>query len=889
MEWSRTLRIVLGLPRAFGCGVPALAAGLTLCLPASARQSFEVLVTEAGGVPRTRQAAAFSAPLPKGAVRDVGQVRVLDGDEEMAANVRALDNWPDGSIRWVRVEMVVDEIPAGVRREYRVEFGPDVRRQATQAMSVQEAHGKVTVENGLLQVVIGSRGIERLVLKGKLLARGDAVRIVDAAGKVYDGWAGRPKVNVKRRGPAAVEIDVAGASAPPFNFRSRYTIYRGCPVIRRQTYIESAKQVDVQLVAVNGLRAAEGMDRVTVLGREPLPVRKRPGMAMYWHMTAPNPETWVLAEVGQNGQATVRAQFQSKTKEDPRTGAPGERPGYFIDLSGEDRGLTLACELRQWGRDADASCAVVDGALELAINAHGMWPQHKGQIYQRHWRWYEGVAKNFETFILAHEGAYSDEVRDAAFGAYAPLYAMPDPGYVRKTNVFGTSLDRLEFEWALAPIRRWVGLAQVTIAEYEKLKAPKRAEGIGGLVSGEIYRTISSKTGTGGDLNRAMNDTRHWFAEALRKGDGALLRDTVEIAYAEMDHGMYHVGNPKRVGLNHYHGRWSGLGGGAYGCRSFACELPYIASGDDYFLDAWKLELGAQAKAKGWGARSGGYSMVNFVWAYRRFRDEKYLAKANEVFAYLAARQRPDGAVTQGLREASPLKPWMMGIAMEGVLELHGLDPSDKKLGFLTRMADRLLKHQMPDGVWLYVVAGRKKDAWKQGAGTATVAPALIRLYDITKDARYLASAQRALVWLLNTRDTKTDILRARHGVGNNPSGQPGHTTCSYIFSLCARMSDVCRRAGLPFLIDVPTGVSERESWGVSAITHLAPGAISFETAAPADRGESPVKVGGFGSEAVLVLEVNETAREIRADRRGVVAFTVEASGRRAVAVREKQ
>ncbi|MBD3292203.1 MAG: hypothetical protein GF393_04720 [Armatimonadia bacterium] len=454
---------------------------------------------------------------------------------------------------------------------------------------------------------------------------------------------------------------------------------------------------------------------------------------------------------------------------------------------------------------------------------------------------------------------------------------MPDAEWVRSTGVFGWGEDGLEFEPQLEPVRRWVDLAQVSIAEYEMRESDDFAQRLGGLMSGEMFRAIGGASLQKGDLNRAMNDTRHWFAEAFRKADGRLLRDATEIAYAEMDHGMYHVGNPDLVGKNHYHGRWSAISAGSYGCRSFPCELAYLATGDDYFLDAWQLELDALMRTSKWGSRSGGYTMVNMVWAWARFGDDRYLAKANEIFDYALPRQLPDGATTQGLNETSDLKPWMMGIIAEGVLELHRVDPSEEKLGFLRRIADYLVDHQHPDGSWHYIIGSEKP--WKQGAATATVGPQLVRIYELTGDLRYLTAAQRAAMWLFNTAPRDTEIARLGWTPGNRVDGNPSHTASSYIFSLCARISDVCNENGLPFVVSARAPLSEDENWGVTSISELVPGRIALTAAFPEEMGEGRLVLGGFGPGDDYAATIGADIVSLTADMRGMLTLSIPTGG----------
>jgi len=850
----------------------------------AAADSFPVFTEPIDAVPDGSYPLHFSFPLPAGAVSDLSDLTVLAREEPVAADLRELARWSDGSLKWVRADVVAPVLGAVTEPQssLRVAWDSGVAPPAAEPLTLSQDGDAVTVRNGLLEVTIGASGIERLALGDELLADGDAVRIIDSEGVVYDGFAGTPALHVRHHGAVAVEIEVLGASAPPFNFTHRYTIYRDSPVIRRRTYIESAEERDVQMVTIDALSLAGDLDDVTVRPRD-LQTVPGPASAVYWHMTASQPETWALAQVADNEEAQVIERFVADPAEDPIHRIAGERTSYFMDASSDTAGVALCGQVREWGRDADLGFAPVDGGRELALNAHGMWPRHQGGLYARSWRWYEGVAKNFDSAIVVHEGPCDTAAADAIEAAYADIFAMPDAAWVRSTGVFGWGEDGLEFEPQLEPIRRWVDLAQVSIAEYEQRDRDRFAQLLGGLMSGEIYRGLSSDDGTGGDLNRAMNDSRHWFAEAFRKTDGRLLRDAIEIAYAEMDHAMYHVGNPDLVGKNHYHGRWTAISSGSYGCRSFAALYAYLATGDDYFLDAWKLELEALLRTTSWNSRSGGYTLVSMVWAWERFGEQRYLDKANEIFEYALPRQLPDGSTTQGLNESSDLKPWMMGILSEGVLELNRVDPSDEKLAFMRRVSDYLVDHQHPDGSWHYIIG--EEEPWKQGAATSTVGPQLLRMYQLTGDTRYLAAAQRAAIWLFNSASEDTQIVRVRHAPGNQVAGDPSHTATSYIFSLCARISDACHRDGLPFVVSARAPLSQDENFGVTGIDELAPGRIALTAAFPADMGEGTLVLGGFAPGAQCTATIDGQDAAVNAHARGMVTLTVPAGAEVAVSV----
>ncbi|MBD3293245.1 MAG: hypothetical protein GF393_09995, partial [Armatimonadia bacterium] len=68
--------------------------------------SFTVITEADEPVPEGSYALQFSFPLPEGAATDLSEISVLVRDELVPADLRELDRWPDGSLKWVRADVV---------------------------------------------------------------------------------------------------------------------------------------------------------------------------------------------------------------------------------------------------------------------------------------------------------------------------------------------------------------------------------------------------------------------------------------------------------------------------------------------------------------------------------------------------------------------------------------------------------------------------------------------------------------------------------------------------------------------------------------------------------------------------------------------------------------
>jgi len=132
-------------------------------------------------------------PFPRGELPDAGHVRLLAGSDEVPAQFVRTAVWPDGSVKWVRLDAV---LPLAKGRRLRVEFGPGVRRAEYEggiAATVKAAGVKVTADGLSAVVSAKSGGIESLRIGGKKVLA-DAHLVLEAlrvAGPDAFPWGSR--------------------------------------------------------------------------------------------------------------------------------------------------------------------------------------------------------------------------------------------------------------------------------------------------------------------------------------------------------------------------------------------------------------------------------------------------------------------------------------------------------------------------------------------------------------------------------------------------------------------------------------------------------------------------------------------------------------------------
>ncbi len=93
------------------------------------RTRVPVSLLEETGTDRPRSPVSFGLPCPEGGIFDPAHMRLLEGDREVPAQFTITAFWPDGSLKWVLVDLLTD-LRANEEKTVTVELGHEVRRDA---------------------------------------------------------------------------------------------------------------------------------------------------------------------------------------------------------------------------------------------------------------------------------------------------------------------------------------------------------------------------------------------------------------------------------------------------------------------------------------------------------------------------------------------------------------------------------------------------------------------------------------------------------------------------------------------------------------------------------------------------------------------------------------
>ncbi|MCC6444378.1 MAG: hypothetical protein IT210_13115, partial [Armatimonadetes bacterium] len=178
---------------------------------ASFTQADQVPLTlrETAGAARRQEPVTCGIPLPRGAVTDAGQFRLIresDGKEVPAQFRIAGQWWPDPSVRWVWVDFQAD-LPAKASAGYRLEYGPGIKAEALpeQPVAVTEQEARWVVDTGAARFTVSK-------------TRFDLFESVEIGGDIQA--ARRGKIHIEGIGRSATR-----AAPDPANRGSAHLIY----------------------------------------------------------------------------------------------------------------------------------------------------------------------------------------------------------------------------------------------------------------------------------------------------------------------------------------------------------------------------------------------------------------------------------------------------------------------------------------------------------------------------------------------------------------------------------------------------------------------------------------------------------------------------------------
>ncbi len=156
-------------------------------------------IEEPTGVRRENWPVRWGVPFPRGVLRSSNAVRMLGPDgNECPCALKETARWPDGSVKWILIDIQVTLEPQGTAR-YRLEYSEDVVRTPVDSpLVVRDLDDRIQVHTGPLAFELSKARfalLEKVVHCGNsaLADEGQRIWIRDGADARFELGAGETR------------------------------------------------------------------------------------------------------------------------------------------------------------------------------------------------------------------------------------------------------------------------------------------------------------------------------------------------------------------------------------------------------------------------------------------------------------------------------------------------------------------------------------------------------------------------------------------------------------------------------------------------------------------------------------------------------------------------
>ena len=310
---------------------------------------------------------ALGVPLPKGALHDAAQARVLDAaGAEVPAQVEVSGRWNRrGSVRWLGVRFVAAHRKGRPESRYVLEYGSAVRRAAVPApVQVAQSDDALAITTGPMRVLVprkNGRVIEKvfLDLNGNGIFEGDEVAAeagpaggphqVDDAGRRYTAALDtEPEVVVEERGPVRAVVRIESWYEAEDGRRlckqiTRLHAYRGLARLDlSHGWLMTVRSEDARFADIGFSLAVPGARRLALAGES--------DQMLFTDTASPSISRYLLQDgwghfgIHMNFRETPFADPRQRSYLRTRMAAEGARSEGWGALAGPRAGVAVGCE-----------------------------------------------------------------------------------------------------------------------------------------------------------------------------------------------------------------------------------------------------------------------------------------------------------------------------------------------------------------------------------------------------------------------------------------------------------------------------------------------------------------------------------------------------------------
>jgi len=424
--------------------------------------SVDLIIDDAVNRKKSTVPVTVGVPMPRGILRDVGKVRVVDRAGKPAPHQsRVLGRWTkEGSVKWLGLDFLASPEP-GVKTSYTLEFGNHISHKKGQPLA-REHNDEIILQNGVLKLIVSratSYLIDSVSLDGREVAKQIDGLIQNNRDEVFRGSLDPlpSKISIEENGPFKCVIrketkygnDEGGTSCSQV---VRLTVYKDQPYLQiTHTFIftEDSNEIQMSDIAIEvpltiGKAKSVRFDISPEHDGQILTINEiDPGKPLSIHQA----EAIRYGE-GQNRYAVYKGNEQIRT---------GELAGHWFEVSDGDRSVVAAVRnlwqqfpkelefvpgnnqtmrIHLWSGRGDYP---LDFRTKSWVERRGTW----GAEYERHWNTHEnqafGVAKTHEVFLYFYPPKIitAEAVETTAATFEHPVLAYADPKWMTTSEVFG--------------------------------------------------------------------------------------------------------------------------------------------------------------------------------------------------------------------------------------------------------------------------------------------------------------------------------------------------------------------------------------------------------------------------------------------------------------------
>jgi hypothetical protein len=199
-----------------------------------------LIIAEEINIARVNEPVTFGLPFPCGFLSETHHLSLIDQRDQhrRPLQIEALDHWPDGSVRWALLDFQAT-VAAGETVEYHLRTAPDSLPAYAPQVSLVQAQDTWTIDTGVAHFSLNTqlfRLFDGVVCEGMAIGEpaGSQMVLIDAADHPYEPRI--DQISVEAPGPLRLSLDIRGKLSAPgrnplANFMARVSFYAGSGVV----------------------------------------------------------------------------------------------------------------------------------------------------------------------------------------------------------------------------------------------------------------------------------------------------------------------------------------------------------------------------------------------------------------------------------------------------------------------------------------------------------------------------------------------------------------------------------------------------------------------------------------------------------------------------------